>query len=203
VTPISNGLIDRRPWAPRLLRWVSTARLLEGSLGGLILMGARLYNNMTGRFESPDPIRGGNSNAYTYPTNPIGMSDPSGMSGMWVSYSGWTRYTRCAWWDTCYKFLYEWTHAYYSKEGTRKLSYYGGMLGAASLVFAIFTVGASLIVGAISGLTMGWAQYAIEHKECVAAYGSELWEWSKVTKRYSIPMGYLPWPKYYRGGFCT
>nr|WP_289249945.1 RHS repeat-associated core domain-containing protein [Galbitalea sp. SE-J8]MDM4764417.1 RHS repeat-associated core domain-containing protein [Galbitalea sp. SE-J8] len=43
-----------------------------------ILMGARLYNPLTGRFTSPDPIPGGNENAYVYPTDPINQDDLTG-----------------------------------------------------------------------------------------------------------------------------
>ncbi len=34
---------------------------------GLLLMGARLYNSVTGLFTSVDPVTGGNTTAYAYP----------------------------------------------------------------------------------------------------------------------------------------
>lgn len=46
---------------------------------GLILMGARLYNSITGLFTSRDPIEGGNTTTYAYPQDPIGMNDISGL----------------------------------------------------------------------------------------------------------------------------
>lgn len=73
--PIPN--IDRRA----LPYTTSGAKALP--LGGLTLMGARLYNPQTGRFLSVDPVLGGNSNAYTYPNDPVNMSDTTGMCG-WV-----------------------------------------------------------------------------------------------------------------------
>ena len=48
---------------------------------GLILMGARLYNSVTGLFTSRDPVSGGNSTTYTYPQNPVGMEDVLGLFG--------------------------------------------------------------------------------------------------------------------------
>lgn len=52
-------------------------RALDAS--GLILMGARLYNSVTGLFTSRDPIDGGNTTTYTQPQDPIGANDISGL----------------------------------------------------------------------------------------------------------------------------
>lgn len=45
---------------------------------GLVLMGARLYNPVTGQFTSVDPLYGGNVTAYAYPDDPINDSDLNG-----------------------------------------------------------------------------------------------------------------------------
>ncbi|MFE7129538.1 DNRLRE domain-containing protein [Streptomyces sp. NPDC057638] len=48
---------------------------------GLTLMGVRLYNPATGRFLSPDPVHGGNLNAYEYAhADPVNRVD---LDGMW------------------------------------------------------------------------------------------------------------------------
>jgi RHS repeat-associated protein len=47
---------------------------------GLILMGARVYNPETNQFTSPDPVKGGNENSYTYPNAPENFCDFLGSS---------------------------------------------------------------------------------------------------------------------------
>ena len=53
-------------------------RATSDATAGLTLMGVRLYNQATGTFTSTDPVPGGNSTAYNYPTDPINMCDQSG-----------------------------------------------------------------------------------------------------------------------------
>jgi len=48
---------------------------------GLLLMGVRLYNPVTGLFTSRDPVPGGNSTTYTYPQDPINKHDITGKWG--------------------------------------------------------------------------------------------------------------------------
>ena len=45
---------------------------------GLVLMGSRVYNASTALFTSTDPVPGGNSNDYTYPTDPVNQYDLDG-----------------------------------------------------------------------------------------------------------------------------
>ncbi|MFM7030469.1 MAG: RHS repeat-associated core domain-containing protein [Micrococcales bacterium] len=51
------------------------------TLSGLILMGARVYNSIMGRFTSRDPVPGGNENAYNYPNDPVNRNDFTGCHG--------------------------------------------------------------------------------------------------------------------------
>ncbi|WP_425954629.1 RHS repeat-associated core domain-containing protein [Xylanimonas sp. McL0601] len=46
---------------------------------GLVLMGARLYNAVTGQFTSRDPVPGGNTTAYAYPQDPVNGMDLQGL----------------------------------------------------------------------------------------------------------------------------
>ncbi|WP_029138565.1 RHS repeat-associated core domain-containing protein [Nakamurella lactea] len=58
--------------------WLGTHQRSTDTLAGLTLMGVRLYNPTTGRFLTVDPIYGGNTNPYVYPTDPINNSDLDG-----------------------------------------------------------------------------------------------------------------------------
>ncbi|WP_370961913.1 DNRLRE domain-containing protein [Amycolatopsis sp. cg9] len=62
---------------PAAYGWHGSAqRAVSGA--GLTLMGARLYNPATGLFLTVDPVRGGNTNAYNYPADPVNTADLTG-----------------------------------------------------------------------------------------------------------------------------
>ncbi|SDE26416.1 RHS repeat-associated core domain-containing protein [Blastococcus fimeti] len=63
--------------------WLGTHQRDASTLGGLTLMGVRLYAPTLGRFLSVDPIPGGNANPYVYPEDPIGAFDIDGRCGTW------------------------------------------------------------------------------------------------------------------------
>jgi RHS repeat-associated protein len=54
---------------------------------GLVLMGVRLYNSVTGHFTSVDPVKGGNTTRYAYPQDPINKYDLDGR----IAWRKWTK----------------------------------------------------------------------------------------------------------------
>jgi RHS repeat-associated protein len=58
--------------------WVGGKLRATNTATGLIQMGVRVYDPVTGRFLSTDSVYGGNENTYTYPVDPVNVSDTSG-----------------------------------------------------------------------------------------------------------------------------
>lgn len=91
------GLARDNANTPERYGWLGAKQRDTATVGGLTLMGARLYNPTTGRFLSMDPIAGGNDNTYTYPVDPINMFDLNGEWG-WKKIKRWGRRAgRWAW----------------------------------------------------------------------------------------------------------
>jgi large repetitive protein len=82
---------------PAQYSWHGTSqRAIDTS--SLVLMGARIYNPVTGLFTSVDPVAGGNSTAYAYPQDPVNNADISGKYA--YSYSYWVTWR--PWWKATY-----------------------------------------------------------------------------------------------------
>ncbi|MCB2176145.1 MAG: hypothetical protein KQH57_10090 [Actinomycetales bacterium] len=59
--------------------WLGAAQRSSEALGGVVLMGARLYSTTTGRFLTVDPVPGGSATAYDYcNADPINCTDLAG-----------------------------------------------------------------------------------------------------------------------------
>lgn len=96
--------------------WLGAKRRSSDATGGILLMGARLYNPASGRFLSVDPVPDGNANAFVYPADPINQADLDGRQ----TYPKYGAYQ-------CYRFNY------YCK-GQRRI--FSATLGAAMLLKA-------------------------------------------------------------------
>ncbi|WP_202919271.1 DNRLRE domain-containing protein [Saccharothrix deserti] len=68
--------------------WLGAEQRATSSTG-LLLMGVRLYNPATGLFTSVDPVPGGNSTAYAYPSDPVNQVDLDGKKKWWKKKCGW------------------------------------------------------------------------------------------------------------------
>lgn len=75
-TPLTGAAT---PTGPPRYGWLGAAQRSGEALGGVILMGVRLYHPVTGRFLSVDPVPGGSANAYDYcNADPVNCTDLGG-----------------------------------------------------------------------------------------------------------------------------
>ncbi|GAA3380740.1 hypothetical protein GCM10020367_69230 [Streptomyces sannanensis] len=70
----------RNGQAPTRYNWLGAKQRSAETLTSLTLMGVRLYNPVTGRFLSIDPVHGGGDNRYGYPGDPVNQFDLDGRS---------------------------------------------------------------------------------------------------------------------------
>lgn len=64
--------------SPGRYGWLGAHERSTEALGGVVLMGVRLYSAAIGRFLTIDPVPGGNATAYNYPQGPINSLDLDG-----------------------------------------------------------------------------------------------------------------------------
>lgn len=151
--------------------WLGAQQRSRDSLGGLTLMGVRLYNPYTGRFLSADPIAGGNANGYEYcNADPINCTD---LDGRWSAsrtrYYSWGsitgRYWSPSWrsWGTGFGGIS--ITAVANRLWTYRIGSYGWYTylivgGVASIISAIFppAMAAAVVVGALISMIAGTIQ---------------------------------------------
>lgn len=102
-TGVNTGVLD--------YGWLGgSARAVSGA--GLVLLGARVYNPVTGLFTSLDPVRGGNANQYMYPADPVNSSDVSGLMERPERGGGGSNACKCTWKTKRWKRFTTWYDSY-------------------------------------------------------------------------------------------
>ncbi|MFF0573080.1 RHS repeat-associated core domain-containing protein [Streptosporangium saharense] len=140
---------------PTRYGWLGKHQRSSDATGGIILMGARLYNPVTGRFLQVDPVIGGSSNAYEYATqDPINNFDldgrkkkPKKAATNSNSPNTSTRFCDKYYWGTnCYGYLTpkDAQSVLRKYKDARDVSIGCGMIGAVAL---LTFVGAAVVVG--------------------------------------------------------
>ena len=78
--------------------WIGGKNRITDPTTGLVQMGIRVFNPVTGTFGSTDPIYGGNPNPYIYPTDPINGYDVHGRMGGGLPGFAWcaAHHSRCS-----------------------------------------------------------------------------------------------------------
>jgi len=132
--------------------WMGAQQRGTDPTAGLALMGARLYNTVTGQFTSTDPVPGGNATSYAYPTSPTSAADPSGMFSI-----HWSK--KWHWWGWRVKI-----RVYFDYSETRRIARHGWRISAVAaavgaVVGAAVTenpLGAALVAALIAGIAVWW-----------------------------------------------
>ncbi|MFG2558125.1 DNRLRE domain-containing protein [Streptomyces sp. NPDC048496] len=144
---------------PARYGWLGGKQRSAETLTGLTLMGVRLYNPVTGRFLSMDPVYGGSANSYDYVhADPLNRYD---LDGKWWSWA--KKKAGKAWRGTRRHFRNNWRT--YASAGIGVAGFVGAGFCAASIVCGV-AVGAAAGMGAYAASNAGtrnwrWGQFAV------------------------------------------
>ncbi|WP_051810078.1 RHS repeat-associated core domain-containing protein [Actinoplanes subtropicus] len=136
--------------------WLGGKQRAADNPDGIILMGVRLYNPVTGRFLSVDPVPGGNANPYDYVTgNPVNNNDLDGRR----SYKRWTTWH---WWGAVMHFTFtkNMTKTFY-EDGQSGIIPWMVDLSICGVVTWAFTAGAGVGCGVFMAFHTTWAIHEV------------------------------------------
>lgn len=182
--------------SPDTYGWLGANQRSTNALGGMSLMGVRVYNPLTGRFTSTDPVPGGSANPYEYGNqDPINNFD---LNGQWyATWSTWTNRYGCTWFGCAVTIHRTRYRGYWNKSETAQIAYFGtgstavtNMMGHMRVIFKLST---SRLLSGVS---------------IVFLYISFQASWARITNScLGVNLesaGYLPWGYtfQYRGDHC-
>lgn len=147
---------------------------------GLSLMGARLYNPLSGRFLFVDPVKGGTVNAYSYPVDPINEMDLDGAK----TYAKYKRYL-CSGWNAVVCRGLRKTFSYTTGHASAAVALrYGAHCGTRHGMYACWhspgwlysrsatTIGDVVFLGAYSWINSAHIRHEKEHRHQWRIFGT-------------------------------
>ena len=149
--------------------WLGAKQRSTDTLTGLSLIGVRLYNPVTGRFLSMDPVYGGNANAYDYVhADPLNRYDLDGKWG-WFK-KKWKTFRKKSW--------RKWT-----RRVIRGSAWVGGAVAAGTICAMTAGAGclaAGFVIGAATGSIDYQARFLFQRKRRMNRndHVKNIWSWA-------------------------
>jgi RHS repeat-associated protein len=185
-----HGLSRAGPALGQRYGYLGAAQRAADNPGGLITMGARLYNPATSRFLSVDPVYGGSANPYEYATgDPVNKLDVSGE--LYCRRTSLSSRKWYWWWGGLGGFRVDWNwQCYISNSNAKTITRFGLayaiIAGIAALVSAP-TAAAFAVAAAV--IAWFWWEYSESCTRRHGAYVTGYFRWW-TNKNWKFQWGY-------------